>query len=141
MFLVLETYSLGSVCFGESFVIFISFVHYPESTSLFTLFINKIYDMSVHCHTIFFPKIPLDTKILFSLLVQCNAHCSYLDIYISRKIRLRVVDFVGKFQNIGWQKLKCLECYTFYLLTRPYFRLVLSYHYCNFGEVFSLDVV
>ena len=180
-----------SVCFAESFVIFISFVHYPESTSLFTLFINKIYDMSVHCH-IFFPEIPLDTKILFSLFLQCNSHCCYLDIYISRKIRLCVIDFelaklinflVWKFKSIipifllifeefvkstafytflvslvatipkncylalakkptnERRYLKKLECYTFYLLTRTYFRLVLSYHYCNFGEVFSLDVV
>jgi predicted membrane metal-binding protein len=32
-------------------------------------------------------------------LTQTVAHCSYLDIYISRKIRLCVVDFVGKFQT------------------------------------------
>ena len=147
--------------------------------------------MSVHRH-IFFPEIPLDTKILFSLFLQCNSHCCYLDIYISRKIRLCVIDFelaklinflVWKFKSIipifllifeefvkstafytflvslvaaipkncylalakkptnERRYLKKLECYTFYLLTRTYFRLVLSYHYCNFGEVFSLDVV
>ena len=126
------------------------------------------------------------------LLHQTTLHCSYLDIYISRKIRLCVIDFelaklinflVWKFKSIipifllifeefvkstafytflvslvaaipkncylalakkptnERRYLKKLECYTFYLLTRTYFRLVLSYHYCNFGEVFSLDVV
>ena len=88
-----------SVCFGESFVIFISFVHYPESTSLFTLFINKIYDMSVHCH-IFSPKSHW-TQTSCSLYFNNTMHTvlSYLDIYISRKIRLCVVDFLGKFQT------------------------------------------
>ena len=126
------------------------------------------------------------------LLHQTALHCSFLDIYISRKIRLCVIDFelaklinflVWKFKSIipifllifeefvkstafytflvslvaaipkncylalakkptnERRYLKKLECYTFYLLTRTYFRLVLSYHYCNFGEVFSLDVV
>ena len=37
-------------------------------------------------------------NLLFLLLLHTYSHCSYLDIYISRKIRLCVVDFEGKFQ-------------------------------------------
>ena len=47
-------------------------------------------------------------NLLFLLLLHTYSHCSYLDIYISRKIRLWLVDLEGKFQTNLQAKLPLL---------------------------------
>ena len=47
-------------------------------------------------------------NLLFLLLLHTYSHCSYLDIYISRKIRLCVVDLERKFQTNLQAKLPLL---------------------------------
>ena len=55
--------------------------------------------------------------------VTRNSHCSYLDIYISRKIRLCVVDLEGKFQTNLQAKLQL-------------FILEIQIYYTQFSSIF-----
>ena len=55
-------------------------------------------------------------------MLYTTPHCSYLDIYISRKIRLCVVDLEGKFQTNLQAKLFGLEIQIYYRISANSFR-------------------
>ena len=72
-----------------------------------------------------------------------NPHCSYLDIYISQKIRLCEGDFESKFQTsvqpVSWffwsENSDLLNSFSFYFLQELSNPLLFAHSYCYFKKV------